>query len=483
MKFNSIILKNNLHNHIKLKMASAPDSSGNFFTQDNDFNDEEMINIDDIEKEKEKVSKKDFMILKILNQKDNKTLVLWSNNTQSWINSEDVSDYSYTNQREISTHNTQVQLNVRNNPASTLSPRRAFIYGRVSEKKKLNHQQHTSMESGQAPSTTMDKAPSSSGSPPSYSQSMNYQFSDSIETQKEFCYKYCLNNNIIVDYAAYDEGVSGRNMKNLNYELGSWCPYLKSGQHMLVVYTPDRLGRNVERVQSFLNTMIDKNIDVYFVKENILWNKDIPSEKKRVIQHILIDAEYISNQTSERIKNTISRKKAQGHKLGKPPFGFKAYRDKKGVRKFKVCAKEDLIIKEILKKDKFMIMNDEKETKISRHLKIKHHIKKVYKRELTVHMIKNIIKKYNLLDIQAKKKITKDINFINKKMLSLFVEADNPFKASDFYSNIDEDLMDESDTPNEEFTLVKQPIKKSKETGLIDKTMSFLNNMKYNIFG
>ena len=468
-------------------MASAPDAFGNFVVQDTD---EQIINLDDIEKEKEETSKKDYMILRILKKQGDKVLILWSNMTKSWINKNDVSEYAYTNQREIDTHNKQVKINA-SQTFNSIANKRAFIYGRISQTNKKikrynainNTDTHKTTDAGSSSSF----GPSSH--PPPYS-SIGYEFSDSIETQKEICYKACLEKNMLVDYAAYDEGVSGRNMKNINYELGAWCPYLKPGFHVLVVYTPDRLGRHNARVQAFLNTMIDRNIDVYFVKENILWNKDITSDKKRIIQHILTDAEYFSDQTSERIRNTISRKRAKGHKFGKPPFGFKAYRDIKGIRKFKVCSKEDLIIKEIIKMDKMLNMNEDTKTKTkkAKYSIIKERINKSYKRNLTHNMIGNIIKKQATLNIQSVKIANKNLDFINKKMFSLVLDPSHHYKASDFYQKIKSPVINQ-DEVNEEIDFNdmdnEEDIKKpsSKNPGLLDKTLNFLNTMKSSILG
>ena len=70
-------------------MASRPDKNGDFIVQQdeesNDENMEDVINIDNIEIEKGVKSKKECMILKILEEKDDKYLVLWNNQTKSWV--------------------------------------------------------------------------------------------------------------------------------------------------------------------------------------------------------------------------------------------------------------------------------------------------------------------------------------------------------------------------------------------------------------
>ena len=470
-------------------MASRPNENGDFIVQQdeesNDENMEDVINIDNIEIEKGAKSKKECMILKILEEKDDKYLVLWNNQTKSWLNKEDISQYAIINQREINSHNRAVQHNIQEG-SSSIASKKAFIYGRISQPQKKTKYTHsmniTNSSEASSNITSMTTNPTSHTNSTGYNFN-SYNFSDSIETQKEICYKYCLKNNILVDYAGYDEGVSGRFMKNINYELGAWCPYLMSGIHMIIVLTPDRLGRHAARVQSFLNSMIDRNIDVYFVKEDILWNKHITSEKKRVIQQILIDAEYISNQTSERIKNTIKRKKAKGHKMGKPPFGFKAYHNNQGIRKFKMCPKEDLIIKDILKMDKIYSIDSKKYTKKYRCEMIQKHVFKVYKRNLSLNMIKNIIKKHNNIEIQSKNILTKNINFINKSMFSLIINPENKYKrkgkepaSTQAFEMIDNEEIDlDNMAIDKSKPKPKHHLHKSSDKGFLDKIYSYFS--------
>ena len=464
-------------------MASRPDKKGNYVVQSeteiNDVDMEEVINIDNIESNKK--TKKDCMILNLLEEKDGKYLVLWSNYTKSWVDSKDISEYAYTNIKEINTHNDKVKRNV-GGDVSKINSKKGVIYGRVS-----NPQQKTTHIQSYSNSTNTSHSTSTTSKSYTYSHPMNsMNFSDSIETQKQLCYEHCLKNNIMVEYAAYDDGISGRNMKNMKHELGAFTPHLRSGEHTLIVLTPDRLGRHVARVQCFLQSMIDRNIDVYFVKEDILWNKQITSDKKRIIQQILIDAEYFSDQTSERVKNTYRRKKAQGHKMGKAPFGFKAYRNKDGIRKFKVCPKEDLITKDILKMHKIQSINTKKYTKKYQYELIQQHIMKVYKRTISLNMIKNIIKKHNNIDLQAKINLNHNIDYINNGMFSLIINSENTYKGkgkgpakTQSFEMIDNEEIDvDNIIVNKPVTKPKLKSHHSSDGGFFKTLMSYFSNEK-----
>ena len=183
---------------------------------------------------------------------------------------------------------------------------------------------------------------------------------DSIRTQLKLILDYCKEHQFHIKVIGIDKGVSGRFMNNYNHELGSSMEYFLSTnvanlEKHLIVYTPDRLGRNAIKVNVFMDTMIQKNIDIHFIKENTIWNNKISSDNKMKIQSILMNAEYLSNQTSERIKNTFKRKKREGFKFGIAPFGKRAFKTGKGIRKFTNDDDEQTIISYIIKEYKTIL--------------------------------------------------------------------------------------------------------------------------------
>ena len=183
---------------------------------------------------------------------------------------------------------------------------------------------------------------------------------DSIRTQLKLILDYCKAHQFHIKVIGIDKGVSGRFMNNYKHELGSSIEYFLSAnvsnlEKHLIVYTPDRLGRNAIKVNVFMDTMIQKNIDIHFIKENTIWNNKISSDNKMKIQSILMNAEYLSNQTSERIKNTFNRKKREGSKFGIAPFGKRAFKTGKGIRKFTNDNDEQAIISYIIKEYKTIL--------------------------------------------------------------------------------------------------------------------------------
>ena len=145
----------------------------------------------------------------------------------------------------------------------------------------------------------------------------------SIETQRSLCFQYARQNNIkLLPFGyVYDNNISARNMDNLNYELGFWSKYLQPNSH-IIIYSVDRLSRNLIKGLLYLDDMLKKNISIHFVNDQLIYCNNMTAATKSMVQHQLQIAENFSNVTSEKIKATIKRKKAEGHVYGPAPYGF-----------------------------------------------------------------------------------------------------------------------------------------------------------------
>jgi DNA invertase Pin-like site-specific DNA recombinase len=168
----------------------------------------------------------------------------------------------------------------------------------------------------------------------------------SIATQRETCFKYALDKGIkLCNFGyQYDNGVSGRNMDNIKAELGFWSEHIPNGGH-IIIYSVDRLSRNVIKGLEFINEMLKKNITFHFITNEIVYNKDSSATKLGTIQSLLVEAEKFSNMTSEKIKNTRKRLIEEGNDLGRAKYGFSMIRDVNEIRKKIVNEEETKIIK------------------------------------------------------------------------------------------------------------------------------------------
>ena len=146
----------------------------------------------------------------------------------------------------------------------------------------------------------------------------------SIDTQMKACLKYAKNRDLVLKGVYIDDGVSGRNGKNLkNGEIGFWKEHIENYSNLLI-YSADRLTRHLFSGLLFLNTMQEKDIDVHFVNNEVIYNKRISAMNKSSIQQELQTAEKYSNDTSEKIKGTINRLRNEGKYLpGRVPYGYK----------------------------------------------------------------------------------------------------------------------------------------------------------------
>jgi len=148
----------------------------------------------------------------------------------------------------------------------------------------------------------------------------------SIETQTQACSDYALKNNLKLLSYGYleDNGISARNGNNFKHgELSFWIKYLPDNSN-LIIYSPDRWSRHtLKGLQELDNLAIKKNMTIHFVNNDLKYKKVTSSAHKAVIQSELMTAEKQSNDTSEKIKGTLNRLKAEGHIIGKAPYGFK----------------------------------------------------------------------------------------------------------------------------------------------------------------
>jgi DNA invertase Pin-like site-specific DNA recombinase len=134
-----------------------------------------------------------------------------------------------------------------------------------------------------------------------------------------------------------EETISGTK-KISERALGSLLVKMQKGDYLIVTEL-SRLGRNLMQIMSILHTCMEKEVMVITIKENYELGNNISS--KVLAFAFGLSAEIERNLISQRTKEALARKKAEGVILGRP-IGSKS-------KTVKLTGKEDEI-KELLDK-------------------------------------------------------------------------------------------------------------------------------------
>ncbi|SDX68684.1 Site-specific DNA recombinase [Hydrobacter penzbergensis] len=148
---------------------------------------------------------------------------------------------------------------------------------------------------------------------------MNYGYvrvssdKQTVENQRFEISNFCRKNGIIINHWI-DETISGLT-KVENRELGNLLRKMKKDD-ILICSELSRLGRNLLMIMGILNECMNRDIQVWTIKDNYRLGSDINS--KVLAFAFGLSAEIERNLISQRTKEALARKKAEGVKLGRP---------------------------------------------------------------------------------------------------------------------------------------------------------------------
>ena len=159
-----------------------------------------------------------------------------------------------------------------------------------------------------------------------------------VENQRFEINNFCEKNNLKVD-KWIEETISGAK----DFETRKLGVLLRSmnKKDILICAELSRLGRNLLMIMSILNKCMQKEIQVWTIKDNYKLGSDISS--KVLAFAFGLSAEIERNLISQRTKEALARKKKEGAVLGRPK-GSKS-------SKTKLSGKDERII-EMLKEGK-----------------------------------------------------------------------------------------------------------------------------------
>lgn len=158
-----------------------------------------------------------------------------------------------------------------------------------------------------------------------------------VENQRFEIKNFCKRNSITID-GWIEETISGTKAYNKR-QLGILLRMVKKDD-LIICAELSRLGRNLFMIMEILNICMTKECKVWTIKDNYRLGEDIQS--KVLAFAFGLSAEIERNLISQRTKEALARKKAEGVILGRPK-GRKNAPDR-----YKLSGKETLIT-ELLK--------------------------------------------------------------------------------------------------------------------------------------
>ena len=134
-----------------------------------------------------------------------------------------------------------------------------------------------------------------------------------VENQRYEINQFCEKSGIVVD-KWFEETISG-SKKLEERQLGKLLKKMKK-EDVLVCSELSRLGRNLLMIMGILNECMNRDIEVWTIKDNYRLGSDISS--KVLAFAFGLSAEIERNLISQRTKEALARKKAEGVILGRP---------------------------------------------------------------------------------------------------------------------------------------------------------------------
>ncbi|MBP3408044.1 MAG: master DNA invertase Mpi family serine-type recombinase [Bacteroidaceae bacterium] len=158
-----------------------------------------------------------------------------------------------------------------------------------------------------------------------------------VENQRFEINKFCQHENMVID-GWIEETISGTKAYNKR-QLGILLKRVQKGD-LIICAELSRLGRNLFMIMEILNICMTKECRVWTIKDNYRLGDDIQS--KVLAFAFGLSAEIERNLISQRTKEALARKKAEGVILGRPKGRLSS------PDKYKLSGKE-VLISELLK--------------------------------------------------------------------------------------------------------------------------------------
>lgn len=136
-----------------------------------------------------------------------------------------------------------------------------------------------------------------------------------FENQKSGVVRYCEYKGLKINKEIVEEGVSGK-IDYKKRKLGKLVKELKDGD-MLIVSELSRLSRSMTDTFELVKVLKNKGVNIYCVKENMEINDSALG--LMIMSVFAFSAQIERERISQRTKEALARKKAEGVHIGRKP--------------------------------------------------------------------------------------------------------------------------------------------------------------------
>lgn len=136
-----------------------------------------------------------------------------------------------------------------------------------------------------------------------------------FENQKSGVVRYCEYKGLKINKEIVEEGVSGK-IDYKKRKLGKLVKELKDGD-MLIVSELSRLSRSMTDTFEMVKVLKNKGVNIYCVKENMEINDSALG--LMIMSVFAFSAQIERERISQRTKEALARKKAEGVHIGRKP--------------------------------------------------------------------------------------------------------------------------------------------------------------------
>jgi len=157
-----------------------------------------------------------------------------------------------------------------------------------------------------------------------------------VENQRYEIEKFCKDNYIQIN-GWIEETISGMSSYKKR-RLGKLLRTVKSGD-IIICSELSRLGRSIFMVMEILGKCMQRNVRIWTTKDGYRLGDDIQS--KVLAFAFALSAEIERNLISQRTKEALARKRAEGQHLGRP-FGSRSNKEKYTLHTREAFIREEL---------------------------------------------------------------------------------------------------------------------------------------------